>query len=148
MRIRFFCVQHEQRLPYGKKDALGWGNGGNQLSPKVPDALPSALTNCCLGIGSRKASLPPLKRDQLSAMNLASISTLTGLDALENGRVREGYLGRARRSRAWPEPLAWLAKQHSIWGNYPETMPPILGASNTSYQAGTERGGSARIGFD
>lgn len=26
--------------------------------------LPSALTNCCLGIGSLKASLTPLKRDQ------------------------------------------------------------------------------------
>lgn len=28
--------------------------------------LPSALTNCCLGIGSLKASLTPLKRDQPS----------------------------------------------------------------------------------
>lgn len=29
--------------------------------------LPGALTNCCLGIGSLKASLTPLKRDQSSA---------------------------------------------------------------------------------
>ena len=46
-----------------------------------------------------------------------------------------------------PGPNLWRGWRHSVrsGGNYPETMPPILGASNTSYRAGTERGGSARL---
>src|SRR4029453_13781426 len=37
--------------------------------PACRITLPSAFTNCCLGIGSLRASLTPLKRDQPAAKN-------------------------------------------------------------------------------
>lgn len=51
---------------------------------RLPDHLPSALTNCCLGIGSPREPFTPLKRDRPST---------------KNGLAR----GRHRMRTNWPE---------------------------------------------